>query len=413
MHKLIKELKERGLINNITNEQKLEQALANDKAIYIGFDPSAISLHLGNYVAINVLQYFKAYGIKTYVILGGATGMIGDPGGRSSERNLLDEATLLKNVEGISKQLTALTQSTIINNYDFYKDMNFMHFLRVAGKLINVNYLLEKEVIASRLESGISFTEFSYNLIQGYDFLQLYNNYDVSIQVGGSDQWGNITTGIEMIRKSNGDDNTACGITINLLTNSEGKKFGKSEKGAVFLDEELTSVYEMYQFLLNQPDADVKKLLLFTTRLPLDEIEQIMLEHETNKGLRYAQKRLAETVVVNIHGQEKYNQAVLISQALFSGKLDELNHDDFILALKNLETTPIEGDSISLLELLIAANISTSNRISRELISNGSIMINNQKIVDNEFVVKKIDAYEQQYTLIKKGKRNYYLVLWK
>lgn len=412
MHNLIKDLKARNLINNITNEEKLKKALAENKGIYVGFDPSADSLHLGNYIMIMLLKRFRLHNIKTFALVGGATGMIGDPSGKSAERNLLDKTILEHNITKIKYQLEKFTNSQVINNYDFYKNMTFLDFLHDVGKLININYLLEKEIISSRLDVGISYTEFSYNLLQGYDFLQLYKNDNIAIQAGGSDQWGNITTGIEIIRKSLGDDNIACGLTINLLTNSEGKKFGKSEKGAIYLDENKSSVYEMYQFLINQTDADVEKLLNFLTLIDVDEINKIMQAHKENPALRIAQKALAQAVVVDVHGQQKYEQALHISQVLFNGNINELNQEEFNIAIKSLPTTKLDKDEIKIIDLLNLANISSSNRVARDFLSTGSILVNDIKVNDENFLVKKQDAINQEFSIIKKGKRNYFLIVW-
>lgn len=414
MSKILNDLKLRGLLNNITNEEKFNDAVKNNKAVYVGFDPSADSLHLGNYIMIMLLNRFKEFGIKTFALVGGATGMIGDPSGRSSERNLLSKETLKNNIEAIKKQLELLTSSTVINNYDFYKNMNFLDFLRDVGKLININYLLEKEIISNRLETGISYTEFSYNLLQGYDFLKLYKEQDIAIQAGGSDQWGNITTGIEMIRKSIESDNNACGITINLLTTSEGKKFGKSEKGAIFLDDKKTSVYEMYQFLINQNDADVKKLLNFLTMLTSEEINKIMLEQEKNPSSRIAQKTLAKEVVRDIHGNEKLEQAIKISNALFNGEINQLKEEEFLIAIKNLPTTELKEKEIKMIDLLTKAGIAKSNRVAREFLKANSISLNNETINDENRIISKNDnSINNEFTIIKKGKRSYFLIIWK
>lgn len=412
MHSLIKDLKARNLINNITNEEKLIKALEKNKGIYVGFDPSADSLHLGNYIMIMLLKRFRLYNIKTLALVGGATGMIGDPSGKSAERNLLDKTILEKNIAKIKFQLEKFTNSQVINNYVFYENMTFLDFLRDVGKLININYLLEKEIINSRLSVGISYTEFSYNLLQGYDFLQLYKNDNIAIQAGGSDQWGNITTGIEMIRKNLGDDNIACGLTINLLTNSEGKKFGKSEKGAIYLDENKSTVYEMYQFLINQSDADVEKLLNFLTLIDVEEIKKIMQAHKNDPALRVAQKALAKAVVVDIHGQQKYEQALHISEVLFNGSISTLNQEELEIAIKSLPATKLDKDEIKIIDLLNLANISSSNRIARDFLNTGSILINDIKINDENFLVKKQDAINQKFSIIRKGKRNYFLILW-
>lgn len=411
--KLIDDLKWRGILNAITNDEKLEEAIKLNKCAYVGFDPSAPSLHLGNYVMLIMVRRLQLYGIKTYAIIGGATGMIGDPSGKSSERNLLDFETVNKNKLAIKEQLKKFASQNILDNYDNFKDMNYLTFLRDVGKMVNINYLLEKEIIKSRLETtGMSYTEFSYNLIQSYDFLQFYKNYDVAIQVGGSDQWGNITAGIEMIRKSIGDDNLACGITLNLLTNSEGKKFGKSEKGAIFLDPNLTSPYAMYQFLINQTDADVIKLLKFLTLLSHKEISEIEEIHLKEPFRRHAQHKLAKWVMIDIHGKEIYERIKEISEILFNGDIKKLTINELKSAMNNVPSVNINNAELNIVDFIIANNITDSKRVARELITNNSIMINGDKINNLDFIVKKSDAFNNEFTIIKKGKKNYFVTNW-
>nr|WP_031489139.1 tyrosine--tRNA ligase [Ureaplasma canigenitalium] len=413
INQILTELHKRHLIKDVTNDEKLKKAIEQNRLFYIGFDPSFDSLHLGNYLMINTFNLLKKYGLKGVIVIGGATGMIGDPSGKSEERNLLNDEVVKTNAEAIKTQLNKLCDEPIIvNNFDFYKEMSFLSFLRDVGKLVNINYMLEKEIINTRLETGISYTEFSYNLIQGYDFLCLYNQFNVSIQIGGSDQWGNITTGIEMIRKKNGDANTATGLTLNLLTNKEGKKFGKSEKGAIYLDDKYTTAYEMYQFLFNQTDDEVEKLLYSLTNFSLEEIEQIISKHNENKKDRYAQKMLAMNIVSYIHGQEKYEQALRISKALFDSKLSELVDEEFLIAIKSLPTYHSSSTSIKFIDLLIEAKIVDSKRIARDLLKQNSFMLNEMVINDENHLVVKENAYMNKYFLIRKGKRNYFLVIF-
>lgn len=411
-NKIIDDLKWRGLLNNITNEDKLLKALKNKKGVYIGFDPSAKSLHLGNYVMIMMLKRFKAYGIPTFALVGGATGMIGDPSGKSSERNLLDIKSVNENKQYIIKQLKTLAQVEVLDNYDHFKNFLFLDFLRDVGKLINVNYMLEKETISNRLENGISFTEFTYTLIQGYDFLFYYQTKNIAIQVGGSDQWGNITTGCEMIRKVIGDDNLACGITINLLLKANGTKFGKSEKGAIFLDESLTSAYEMYQFLINQEDKDVIKLLKTLTMLDKKEIEEIIKAVEQNPRAREAQKKLAQIIVSDIHGTTAYQQSIKISNALFNDDFSSLNEQELIQISKTIPNVQLQSRQYSLVELLVRAKIAPSNREARQLISSNAIMINGVKENEENKIFTNKNTIVKQFSIIKKGKRNYFIIQW-
>lgn len=410
----LNELKERGLINNITNDKKVEDFFSKkDKCLYVGFDPTAISLHLGNYVMISLLKRFKNNGFKTFAILGGATGMIGDPSGKASERNLLDIETIKKNMLGIEKQLIKFTGANIFNNYDIYKNMNILDFLRDVGKSINVNHVLEREIVKKRLETGISFTEFSYSIIQGYDFYYLYKNKNVSLQMGGSDQWANITAGIDYIRKHEGDINNACGITINLLVKSDGTKFGKSEKGAIYLDKDLTSPYEMYQFLINQTDDDVLKLLNFLSFKSLNEINTIIENHKKEPFKKEAQKQLANEIVSTIHGEKELENAIKISECIFKNKIDELTNEELKIAFKSVPSYTSTESSKNIVDLLVESNIADSKRIARELIDGKSIYVNNKLINSYDFIISKNESYNKEFSLVRKGKKNYFLIIWK
>ena len=404
----------RGLINSITNEDKLKQFIdSKEAAAYVGFDPSAASLHLGNYVMIMVVKRLNQCGVKAYALVGGATGMIGDPSGKSSERVLLDENTILKNKQAIVDQLRKYASPYILDNYDHFKDMNFLTFLRDVGKYVNVNYLLEKEIIKNRLETtGISYTEFSYNLIQSYDFYKLYNELNIHMQIGGSDQWGNITAGIEMIRKIDGDDNSAVGMTINLLTNSEGKKFGKSEKGAIFLDKNLTSPYEMYQYLINQPDSEVIKLLKVFTLLSREEIENIEKQHLENPAKRIAQSELAKTVVSDIHGVDELNNVIDISNKLFKGDISSLSADSLKQALNNVPSSTLPNENYNVVDFLVTSQIIPSKTKARELVQEGAISINGIKIDSLEMTINQSNSYNDEFTVVRKGKKNYFIVKW-
>ena len=409
----LNELKWRGILNNVTNEEKLIKAIKNNKAAYIGFDPTAKSLHLGNYVMIMLLRRFQQFGIKSYALIGGATGQIGDPSGKSSERNLLDLEKVNENKKHIIKQLKEYGKvEEVLDNYDNFKEMNVLDFLREVGKLINVNYMLEKDIIKTRLEVGISYTEFTYMLIQGYDFLKYYQTKNVAIQAGGSDQWGNITTGCEMIRKVVGEDNLACGITINLLLKSDGTKFGKSEKGAIFLDKNLTSPYEMYQFLINQEDKDVINLLKFLTLLTEQEINNLEEDLKQNPRERKAQKVLAELILTDIHGKSAFEQSLKISKSLFSDDFNSLSNDDWKQVYNTIPNFELEANSYSLVELLVKSSIAPSNREARQLISAGSIMVNGIKINDETKTFSNNDVISGNFTIIKKGKRNYFIIQW-
>lgn len=399
--KIINELKQRGIFNNITNEEKFAQ-LKQGEAVYIGFDPTAKSLHLGNYLQIVMLLRFKEAGFKPIAVLGGATGMIGDPSGKSAERNLLDSKELDSNKEYIKKQLESFGLE-VIDNYDFYKDMNVLTFLREVGKLLNVNYMINKDVVASRLETGISFTEFSYQLIQGWDFKELYDKHNVKVQIGGSDQWGNITSGVEIIRKTNGDDNTAVGITTNLLTTASGKKFGKTEGNAIWLDKTLTTPFQLYQYILNTPDEDLEKIMKWTTLLPLEEIENIMKEHSVEPFKRKAQICLAQELVKDIHSPEELEEAENLSSVLFGqGDIKSLTNDQK-MQLKG-SVPSFENIHGTLFEVLTQVGAIKSNREGREFVSSGAIQINGEVISDENY------SFASGVYLIKKGKKKFFLI---
>ncbi len=405
---LILDLKSRGVINNISNEDKINNLKMED-GIYIGFDPTATSLHLGNYIPITILKRFQKIGFNSLAVLGGATGMIGDPSFKDSERVLLDNDTILTNKAAIKKQLESFGLE-VVDNYDFYKDFNFLDFLREVGKNITINYMMAKDSVSSRIESGLSFTEFSYQLIQGNDFKVLYEKKNIKIQAGGSDQWGNITTGLELIRKSVGENN-ALGLTINLLTDSNGNKFGKSVGKPIWLNKEKTSSFSMYQYLLNQNDADVEKLLKWYTYFSMDKIEEIMSEHNQSKGKKFAQKTLAFEVTKDIRGNDEAVRAEEITAILFepSKDLTTLSMKDINDIKEDIPFYDNQGEKINVIDLLIAAQIATSKREAREFLSSKTILIDGLNVENETDEVVPVN-FEKKYLLIKKGKRSYYLI---
>ncbi len=414
MFNIIEDLRWRGLIKDYSNEKEVEELLKTPQTIYCGFDPSASSLHIGNFVMISLLMRFQRAGHKVIAVVGGATGMIGDPSGKSSERNLQTMEALLGNTNSIKRQLERFIdledpeKGMLINNYDWIAPMSVLDFLRDYGKHFSINYLLAKDIIASRLENGISFTEFSYNIIQAIDFLTIYDKYGCKIQVGGSDQWGNLTSGLELIRKARGNEAKAEIITCHLITRADGKKFGKSEKGALFLDPELTSPYQLYQYFMNVTDEDAIRYLKVFTFLSREEITEIERQHLEALGARVGQKALAYEVVKIIHGEDKANEAVEMSKVLFSGDIISLTKKQLEEVFGDL-TVEVSGDKM-LEDLLIEIKAASSKREAREFCKNNSISVNSEKVNDSTKIISKEDALYNEYTLVKRGKKNYYLV---
>ncbi|AMD80970.1 tyrosyl-tRNA synthetase [Mycoplasmopsis canis PG 14] len=406
--KIIEDLKQRGILKDVTNIEKFENMDSN-AVIYAGFDPTAKSLHLGNFIQILTLLRLKKAGIKVLALVGGATGMIGDPTFRSSERVLLDKESILINKNAIINQLKSYGLD-VFDNLEFYKEMNVLEFLRDAGTSINVSYMLAKDSIATRLENGLSFTEFSYTLIQGWDFYKLYKDKNVHGQFGGSDQWGNITSGLEIISKKEGNDHKAFAFTCNLLTDANGNKFGKSTGGgSLWLDKEMTKPYDMYQFLLNQPDSEIEKLLKWLTFLSLDQIKEIVQEHNKNPQLRLGQKTLAYEVIKNVHNEKEANNAKSLSSILFDKnlKLSDISIED-ITDLENDMKILVLDENKNLVDELISKGILKSKREAREFIEKGSIKFNLDTI-EESFIIKSL-VWDSKYALLHIGKKNIFLV---
>lgn len=404
---ILNELKERGILKNISSEEKFN-SLEKGAKVYIGFDPTAQSLHLGNYIQIKTLQRFKQAGFTPIMVVGGATGMIGDPSGRNTERNLLDSKTLENNKEKIRKQLSKF-DIDVVDNYDFYKDMNILYFLREVGKLISINYMLSKDVVSSRLENGISFTEFSYQLIQGWDFYQLYKLHNTKIQVGGSDQWGNITTGLEIISKKC-ENPDAVGITLNLLTDENGNKFGKSTGGgSLWLDKDMNSPYNLYQFLFNQPDSQIEKLLLWLTSLEINEIKNIIKNHFENPSLQNAQRVLAFEVVKDIHGYNEAQKSFNLSQFIFNPQFDitSLKLNEFENMIDHFKVLEVKNNS-NLVEELMKNEVFKSKREVREFIQNKSLKFNFTPVDENTTISSSL--FDNKYAIVNKGKKQIFIL---
>ena len=406
--KLFDELKYRGLINDVTSPQLEEKLNNGGLTFYIGTDPTGDSLHIGHYSSLLCAKRLKEHGHHPIMLVGGATGFIGDPKA-SGERNMLTKEVLEHNYQCLSKQIEALFGFEMVNNLDWTKDISVIDFLRDYGKYFNVNYMINKETVKRRLDAGISYTEFSYMILQALDFLHLYEDKGCTLQLGGQDQWGNITSGLELIRKKHGADVECYGLTMPLITKADGTKFGKSESGTVWLDKHKTSAYEMYQFLVNSEDEKVIDYLKKLTFLSKEEIDALEEKVKTEPHFREAQKTLAKEVVTFLHGEEEYNKALKITNALFKGNIKELDAGELQDALKGFEAAEI-ADELTLTDTLVQAGIASSKREAREWINQGSIQINGDKVKDLEFIVSSKNAISKGRTLIKKGKRNYFVI---
>ena len=413
---LLEDLQWRGIVYQQTDEDGIKETLANEKiSLYCGVDPTADSMHIGHLLPFLTLRRFQQSGHRPLVLVGGATGLIGDPSGKSEERKLLTLETVQENVRGLQKQMEKIfsfageNAAIMVNNYDWAGSMDIVTFLRDIGKNFGINYMLAKDTISSRLDTGISFTEFTYTILQAMDFLHLYENHQCRLQIGGSDQWGNITSGLELIRKLNPEGKKAFGLTIPLVTKADGTKFGKTEGGAVWLDPEKTTPYEFYQFWINTSDADVVKYLKFFTFLSKEEIEVLEKSVREEPHLRKAQKALAEEMTRLIHGEESLDQAIKISAALFSGEVKDLTANEILQGFKDVPSYEFAGEE-SLVDLLVAAKISPSKRQAREDIANGAVTLNGERITDSAYELKDTDRVEEKFTIIRRGKKKYFLI---
>lgn len=413
MENIFEDLKWRGLIQQFSNEEKVKELLATKQTIYCGFDPSASSMHLGNYVMISILKRFQKAGHRIIALVGGATGMIGDPSGKSKERNLQTKEKLAENTASIKNQLERFIdlsnpeKGMILNNYDWLGNMSTLDFLRDYGKYFPINYMLSKEIVSSRLEAGISFTEFAYQILQSIDFYHLNKTYNCRIQIGGNDQWGNLTSGLELIRKLDGEDAEAEAMTAHLITRADGKKFGKSEDGALFLDPALTSPYKLYQYFINTTDEDAVKYLKVFTFLSKEELIEIEKEHLMSPGARIAQKKLAFEVTKDIHGEEAALEAVKMSNVLFSGEVQTLSKKEIEELLGSLKVK-VEP-SLSLLDLLVKVGAAQSKTQGKTFVLQNSVSINGVKATDLNKTYGSEDALFGEYLIIRRGKKNYYL----
>jgi tyrosyl-tRNA synthetase len=420
---LIEQLRRRGMVQDIMpgTEDQLNKEMTTG---YIGFDPTADSLHIGSLVPILLLVHLQRAGHKPIALVGGATGMIGDPSGKSEERNLLNEETLQKNIAGVGRQLSKYLDfdqskpnaAELVNNYDWFKGLGFIDFLRDTGKHITVNYMMAKDSVKKRIEgeTGISYTEFAYQLMQGYDFYWLFQKKNCRLQMGGSDQWGNMTTGTELIRRKAGGE--AFVFTCPLVKKADGTKFGKTEKGNVWLDPEKTSPYQFYQFWLNAADADAERWIWTFTFLPAEEVEQLIADHQKDAGARLLQKRLAKEVTVYVHGEEEYRKAIETTEKLFanqSASADSLSIDD-LEGMDGVIKFDYSADKLKtgadVVSFLAETGIFSSKGEARKMVQNGGISINRNKVSDVAMQVDGSLLLHDKYLLVQKGKKNYYLV---
>ena len=379
------ELQWRGLVQDISSPDLIQKLNEGGLTFYIGTDPTADSMHIGHYPSFLISKRLAKHGHHPILLVGGATGMIGDPK-PDAERPMITKEEVDKNIKGLTEQAERIFGFEVVNNWDWTKDINIIDFLRDYGKYFNINYMLAKDKVKSRLETGITYAEFSYMILQALDFLYLYENRGCTLQVAGSDQWGNITSGIELIRKK--IDKEAYGMVMPLVTDSTGKKFGKTEGNALWLDKNKTSSYELYQYLINLEDSMIIDYLKKLTFLSPEEIMNIEKEHNEAPHLRIAHKALAKDIIVGLHGEEEYNNALHISECLFSDKIKELSANDILSGFKGVPSFEIE-EGITLMDLLVNNNVCSSKREAREMLESGAISINNDKVTDGDAIITK------------------------
>ena len=408
--KFLEELKWRELLFDVTDPE-LEDVLEKEPiTFYVGADPTADSLHVGHLISYLVSKRLQDAGHHPILVIGGGTGLIGDPSGRSSERQLLTLETSMSNAAAITKQvINILPTAKVVNNYDWISTYDIISFLRDIGKHFNIGYMMAKDSVKSRLDQGISFTEFSYQIIQSLDFMHLYKEHNCTLQIGGQDQWGNITAGLELIRKTQGSDSKGYGFTWPLLTKADGSKFGKTAGGAVWLDVHRTSVYEFFQYWINTPDKDAVSFLKKFTFMSVEETKKLIEEFEEAPHKRVAQHKIAEELTVLVHGREAYESALRISNALFSGEVKSLSADEIRDGFKDVPSIVISSDQ-NIVDCLMETELASSKRQAREFIQNGAVSINGEKIEDLDFTVTKEDAINKEFTVIRRGKKKYALI---
>ncbi|OSH31651.1 tyrosyl-tRNA synthetase [Enterococcus faecalis] len=411
---IIDELAWRDAINQQTNEEGLRELTENTSiSLYCGVDPTGDSMHIGHLIPFMMMKRFQLAGHHPYILIGGGTGTIGDPSGRTTERVLQTMEAVQHNVDSLSNQMKKLfgkdAEVTMVNNYDWLSELSLLDFLRDYGKNFNVNTMLAKDIVASRLESGISFTEFTYQILQSIDFYTLYKKHNIQLQIGGADQWGNITAGLDLIRKKEGPEAKVFGLTIPLMLKADGTKFGKTAGGAIWLDPKKTSPFEFYQFWLNQDDRDVIKYLKFFTFLDKEEIDALAEKVEKEPGKREAQRRLAEEVTRFVHDDAALEEAQKISEALFSGNIKDLTIEEIEQGLEHVPTVEITKDAKNIVDWLVDTEIEPSKRQAREDVSGGAISINGDRVTDLDFAVDPTQHFDGKFVVVRKGKKNYFL----
>lgn len=405
---LFEELQWRGLVQDISSPELIDKLNEGGLTFYIGTDPTADSMHIGHYSSFLISKRLAKAGHHPILLVGGATGLIGDPK-PTAERPMISKEEVEHNFKGLKAQAEKIFGFEVVNNFDWTKDINVIDFLRDYGKYFNINYMLAKDKVKSRLESGITYAEFSYMILQALDFMHLYETRNCVLQVAGSDQWGNITSGIELVRKKL--DKEVYGMVMPLVTDSNGVKFGKTEGNALWLDKNKTSSYELYQYLINLEDCMIIDYLKKLTFLSKEEIEEIEKRHNENPHLREAHKALAREVITDLHGSEAYDEAVRISESLFSGDIKSFTESQINDAFKGLEPFKINEDT-SLIDLLVNCGVCSSKREAREFITNGSISVNGDKVTDLEFVINKDFCLVSKYVIIRRGKKKYYIGIY-
>ncbi|MEF9938323.1 MULTISPECIES: tyrosine--tRNA ligase [Carnobacterium] len=414
---IIEELEWRDAINQQTDAEGLKELVTEKKiSLYCGVDPTGDSMHIGHLIPFMMMKRFQLAGHHPYILIGGATGTIGDPSGRTSERQLQTMEQVQQNVDALTAQMQNLfdfggnDDVTMVNNYDWTHDLTLLDFLRDYGKNFNINTMLAKDIVSSRLDTGISFTEFTYQILQSMDYLHLFKHHDVQLQIGGADQWGNITAGLDLIRKKEGSEAKAFGLTIPLMLKADGTKFGKTAGGAIWLDPKKTTPFEFFQFWLNQDDRDVIKYLKFFTFLTQDEISALEEKVATEPHKREAQKTLAREMTHFVHGQKALDEAEKITSALFTGDVKNLTADEIEEGFKNMPTFEAPKEEKNIVDWLVELGIEPSKRQAREDITNGAISMNGEKVLSLEAIASPSNSFDERFILIRKGKKNYSLV---